>query len=133
MSHELERIVDKRAIVWRLILPSEQKAGRQTDAYGRPYRTTAQTLDFRGYAEPLGESRTGQHDLGHITRGDEMLWVTRNGIEDPGIFRPGMEIIDIAGSRWVIVSVDDFRGKMRPGNDKNDGFIRLQISKKAMQ
>jgi len=132
--YELERIVDKRAIVWRLILPTEQTRQYETDAYGRPSRTTKpQAIEFRGYAEPLGESRTGQHDAKHISRGDEILWVTRNGIDDPGIFRPGMEIIDITGTRWGIVTVDDFRGKLRGNHDNTSGFIRLQITRKAIQ
>ena len=134
MRSGLERLVDRRAIAWQLVLPTTQTEGRETDGYGRPIRTTKpQTLEFRGFAEPLGESRTGQHDIGHITRGDEILWVTHSGTANLGVFKPGMEIVDIAGSRWGIVAVDDFTGKLHPGQETDSRFVRLQITKKAIQ
>lgn len=134
MESGLERIVNRRAMPWQLVLPSQQAEDRDTDAYGRPVRTVMpQTLEFRGFSEPLGESKTGQHDIGHITRGDEVLWVTRSGVEDLGVFKVGMEVIDIAGGRWGIVAIDDFTGKLHPGEDGDSSFVRLQITKKAIQ
>ncbi len=119
---------------WQLIIPSDDTAARETDAYGRPIRATKpDPIEFRGYSEPLGESKTEQHDVGHVTRGDQTLWVTKNGIADLNIFQPGMEIIDITGTRWGIVAVDNFQDKIHPGQGTDSKFMRLQITRKALQ
>lgn len=133
MRSGLERIVDRRAISWQLVLPTAAAEAGATDTYFRPSRAVQeQTLEFQGFSVPLGESKTGQHDIGHVTRGDQMLYVTKNGA-DLSVFKPDMEIIDIGGGRWGIVQVEDFSDKLHPGHERDSEFLRMQITRRALQ